>query len=152
MASNINAAHPVAGSPTTQSVRDNFSAAKTEIEALQTAVDNITVTMVRYLSQPGTLTLFTGKVRWYPPQAVNVLWLEASVDTPSTGSGITAELKKNGSVVNSVTIAAGQNKSSRVTLTGVTGTADDYFTVDVTAIGSGTPGSDLIIAVAYEYQ
>lgn len=35
MASNIDATKPVAGTPTTQSVRDNFSAAKSEIEALQ---------------------------------------------------------------------------------------------------------------------
>jgi hypothetical protein len=36
MASTIDATKPVSGNPTTQSVRDNFSAAKTEIEALQT--------------------------------------------------------------------------------------------------------------------
>ncbi len=36
MSSNIDATKPVAGNPTTQSVRDNFSAAKIEIEALQT--------------------------------------------------------------------------------------------------------------------
>lgn len=35
MASAIDATKPVAGNPTTQSVRDNFLAAKTEIEALQ---------------------------------------------------------------------------------------------------------------------
>jgi len=36
MASSIDVTKPVAGSPTTASVRDNFSYAKTEIEALQT--------------------------------------------------------------------------------------------------------------------
>lgn len=40
MASNINVAFPVAGNPTTESVRSNFSAAKTEIEALQTGKQN----------------------------------------------------------------------------------------------------------------
>lgn len=35
MASAINALHPVSGNPTTASVRDNFAAAKSEIEALQ---------------------------------------------------------------------------------------------------------------------
>ena len=38
MASNIDATKPTAGNATTSSVRDNFSAAKTEIEALQTQV------------------------------------------------------------------------------------------------------------------
>lgn len=37
MASSINAANPVTGAPTTASVRANFSAAKSEIEALQDA-------------------------------------------------------------------------------------------------------------------
>jgi hypothetical protein len=37
MASNIDITKPVTGNATTQSVRDNFSAAKTEIEALQNA-------------------------------------------------------------------------------------------------------------------
>lgn len=36
MTSAINPAYPVEGTPTTESVRDNFAAAKTEIEALQT--------------------------------------------------------------------------------------------------------------------
>jgi hypothetical protein len=35
MASSIDITKPEAGAATTQSVRDNFSAAKTEIEALQ---------------------------------------------------------------------------------------------------------------------
>jgi len=35
--SNINAAYPIYGTPTTQSVRDNFAAAKAEIETLQAA-------------------------------------------------------------------------------------------------------------------
>lgn len=41
MPSNVDPAVPVAGTPTTQSVRDNFAVAKTEIEALQAAVNNI---------------------------------------------------------------------------------------------------------------
>jgi len=35
MASNIDITKPIAGTPTTQSVRDNFAAAKSEIESLQ---------------------------------------------------------------------------------------------------------------------
>lgn len=42
MPSNIDPTKPVALVPTTQSVRDNFSAAKTEIEALQTGKANDT--------------------------------------------------------------------------------------------------------------
>lgn len=41
MASAIDITKPVEGNPTTQSVRDNFAAAKNEIEALQTSVANL---------------------------------------------------------------------------------------------------------------
>lgn len=44
MPSNIDETQPTAGTATTQSVRDNFSAAKTEIEALQTT-DHAAVTL-----------------------------------------------------------------------------------------------------------
>ncbi len=40
MTSAIDPTKPVAGNPTTQSVRDNFAAAKSEIEALQSATEN----------------------------------------------------------------------------------------------------------------
>src|SRR5262245_2775352 len=45
MPSNIDATKPVTGNPTTQSMRDNFAAAKTEIEALQTSVTAVQSTM-----------------------------------------------------------------------------------------------------------
>jgi hypothetical protein len=45
MASSINAANPTSGSATTASVRTNFSNAKSEIEALQTAVASTTGTV-----------------------------------------------------------------------------------------------------------
>jgi hypothetical protein len=112
------------------------------------------IDLVRYLSMPGTLTLFTGKARWYPPQSVNILWLQGTIDTSPIGSDINIVLKKNGSTVSggTVSVVASTNKSSKVTLTGITGTIDDYFTIDVTQIGSSIAGSDLSVAVAYEYQ
>lgn len=45
MASNIDATKPTSGTATTQSVRDNFLAAKNEIEALQTAVAEAGITL-----------------------------------------------------------------------------------------------------------
>jgi len=62
MASSIDITKPVSGSPTTASVRDNFSYAKTEIEALQTGKADLaspaltgTATAVN-LTVSGTLT------------------------------------------------------------------------------------------------
>ena len=45
MSSNIDATKPAAGAATTQSVRDNFAAAKAEIEALQAAVAESGITI-----------------------------------------------------------------------------------------------------------
>src|SRR5262245_29895388 len=45
MPSNIDATKPVTGNPTTQSMRDNFAAAKTEIEALQTSATTMQGTL-----------------------------------------------------------------------------------------------------------
>lgn len=52
MASNINATKPTTGSPTTQSVRDNFSAAKEEINSLLRGSLDVVTTA-------GTGTLYT---------------------------------------------------------------------------------------------
>ena len=58
MASTIDATKPVSGNPTTQSVRDNFSAAKTEIEALQDADTSLTASIA--LKAPIASPTFTG--------------------------------------------------------------------------------------------
>jgi hypothetical protein len=55
MASAIDATKPVAGSPTTQSVRDNFAAAKSEITALQAAVPTWTVGSVPFATSTTAL-------------------------------------------------------------------------------------------------
>lgn len=139
--------------PTTVSsfgILDAYS--KTEVDSKIAAGQGLD--LVRYLSQPGQLAVFTGKSRWYPPQNINILWIEASIDTPATGSNISLVLKKNGSIIagSATTINAGANKSNRNTLSNVSATDTDYFTLDVTQVGSTTPGSDLVVAISYEYQ
>ncbi|MGL4230126.1 MAG: hypothetical protein ACRCWJ_02060, partial [Casimicrobium sp.] len=42
MPSAIDPTKPITGNPTTASVRDNFAAAKSEIEALQASTDSLT--------------------------------------------------------------------------------------------------------------
>lgn len=148
MSSSINAAYPVAGSPTTQSVRDNFAAAKSEIEGLQAGVG---IPQVRYLSMPGNVTVFTGKARWYPPQNISVTSIQASVDTAPVGSSIMITLKKNGSTVTTASIAAGANQGAAQAVSS-TATSTDYYTIDVTQIGSTTPGADLVVSIKYVYQ
>lgn len=56
MPSNIDATKPVTGNPTTQSMRDNFSAAKSEIETLQTNVSTAQTTANAKASVAGDLS------------------------------------------------------------------------------------------------
>jgi hypothetical protein len=109
--------------------------------------------MTRFLSMPGELSTFVGKARWYPPKNIALLSVRASVDTPPTGGAIQLVMRKNGVIVgNSIDINSGQNRSILVDFSGVTGGADDYFTVDVISVGSTIKGSDLTVVIAYEYN
>lgn len=110
-------------------------------------------TQVRYLSQPGDLVTITGKARWYPPQGLTLTWIEASVNTPSVGANIQLALKMNGITVSGavVTINAGSNRSTRYNISQAV-TTDDYISLDVTQIGTVTPGSDLSVTVAFTYN
>lgn len=84
MTSAINVLYPVAGSPTTQSVRDNFTAAKNEIEALQRHIGfadyNDTATTTTPISvSPTTWTKLTNnKLGSYTqsqlPSGITNLW------------------------------------------------------------------------------
>lgn len=90
MTSLIDATKPIAGTPTTQSVRDNFAAAKSEIEAMQIRYPQIgfidlndTATTGSPISVPGTNTFvkltnnaagsFTS-FTYKPPAVANNIW------------------------------------------------------------------------------
>lgn len=96
------------------------------------------------LTQPGELQIFGGTSRWYPPAPVTLIAIEAYVSVPSVGSDITFDLKKNGITVYSGVIAVGQQRLAPVAIS-VDLTTDDYLTLDVTGVGSTTPGSDLVV-------
>src|SRR5262245_4636584 len=100
MASAIDATKPVQGSPTTQSVRDNFAAAKSEIELLQQTAGvgptgpqgpvgpsgTITVNPTVITGSPGTnASVAVGGT----PQAATVQFTIPRGDTGTGGAGIT---------------------------------------------------------------
>ena len=113
-----------------------------------TAVPPPAVAQTYTFSQAGILAVKPGVHRLYNDgaSARTITKLRASVDTPPTGSGVTVTLKVDGTSAGTVTIAAGAGTA--VSTLGANWPAGSYLTVDVTAVGSATPGSDLTVSVA----
>ena len=101
------------------------------------------------LTQNGTLYVLNGSARWYAPRAVTIQSMAAYVQTAPVGSSLSLRVNKNGSSIQTPTITTGNTSGS---LTGLSDTmnAGDYLTVDVTAVGSSTAGSDLNLVIVYK--
>ena len=99
--------------------------------------------------QDGVLTVSTGTARWYSPRAVTITKIRKHVATAPVGAALNMTLKKNGSSIQTFSIAAGgsTNVTSGLNLSVAEG---DYLTVDITQIGSTTAGSDLNIVISYK--
>jgi hypothetical protein len=118
-------------------------------------VNNISVagslTKAVFLYQDGDLTIYTGTVRWYASQPVTVTKIIARLARASD-IGVTVQIRKNGTVVNTVNIAGNSLKTT--ISTGLFNMAvDDYLTVDTTAIGNANnTGSGLSVQFSYNYS
>ena len=99
------------------------------------------------LNQNGNVSLHTGTARWYAPYNLTVNKIDARVDTAPTGSSINITIKKNGTQVTTMSIAASGVKAENTT--GFSMNEDDYLTVDTTQIGSTDPGTNLKIIFHY---
>ena len=101
------------------------------------------------LTQNGTLYVMNGSARWYAPRAVTIQSMSAYVQTAPLGSSLNLRVNKNGSSIQTPTIATGNTSGS---LTGLSDTmnAGDYLTVDITAVGSSTAGSNLNLVIVYK--
>ena len=115
---------------------------------------SLTVILEKALTQPSDLVVVTGKARWYPVQDIELISVQAHVDTPATGQSILVDVNKNGSTIltgspNIVEIAAGANSSAIIPPGTTSVTVGDYVTVDVDQIGSGTAGADLVVQFVY---
>ncbi|MFD8496353.1 hypothetical protein [Amycolatopsis sp. NPDC059657] len=99
----------------------------------------------------GVVAATTGVHRWYNDtgRTLNVTALRAAVGTAPTGSPLTVAAKKNGIAFSTALTAT----ITAAAFTGVTAgagqtvAAGDYITIDVTAIGSTVPGSDLTVTL-----
>jgi hypothetical protein len=104
-------------------------------------------TFVTNLNQQGELQLVTGTARWYAPFNLLVTGITAKVSS-SADADISIEIKKNGTVVKSDSILAGQF-SSVVSAPEFSMAEGDYITVDVTSIGTTNKGEDLVVQFKY---
>jgi hypothetical protein len=100
------------------------------------------------LSQPGEIIPKTGTTRWYPATDITLVRMFASVGSIPLNAPIILHVMKNGSSIQQLIIAAGTNHSG-IVLNTTSLLTTDYLTVNVTQVGVGTPGSDLIVSLNY---
>jgi hypothetical protein len=74
--------------------------------------------------------------------------IEAWLSTAPTGGPVTAVVKKNGAVIATVAIAAGDYRFPQ-TLVEVALEPTDYLTVDITTVGTTVKGKNLTIRMIH---
>ena len=109
-----------------------------------------TATEMAILSYSGDLIVATGTSRLYNKTDTAFFISEAfcSVGTPPTDSSILVDVNINGSSIFAVTrpeIPAGSVTGSSTSLSATAWAVNDYLTLDIDQIGSGTAGSDLLV-------
>lgn len=103
-------------------------------------------------SRPGVLAVEVGALPWPVPEAMTISGWIAAVGEAPVGAAILVDIKKNGVSVFSgatITIADGQTVSAVANADTTSFVAGDLITVEITQVGSTTPGANLgISAVA----
>lgn len=100
----------------------------------------------------GNVSVASGAARLYPPTALTIDSVRASLGTAPTGSSVIVDVNKNGTTIfttqgNRPEIAASGFVSSQETPDVTALTTSDYLTVDVDQIGSTTAGAHLTVIV-----
>lgn len=98
-----------------------------------------------------TLVVFNGTRRWYATtNSFSISSISAILVSAPTGSAAIIRINKNGTSTTTLTIAAGTTSTvnNSINIAMVSG---DYITVDVTQIGSLTPGAYLSVIFTYGY-
>ena len=106
------------------------------------------------LTRTGALVVETGLVRWYPPVAITIVGVRASVNTAPTGASILVDVNKNGTTI--FTTQSNRPEIAAAGFTDLSGTPDvtgvsigDYLQVDIDQIGSTVAGSNLTVTIEY---
>jgi hypothetical protein len=102
----------------------------------------------------GAITVGDKAFRWYPPRASNVQSVAIMVGTAPSGANLIVTVKKNGT--NIFTTAANRPAIIPGNFFALSGAPDikalaitDFLTVEVVQVGSGVPGSDLVVQVRF---
>ena len=96
----------------------------------------------------GTLSTNTGTKRLYLQKAYTLKSVHAYVDTAAAGAAINITVNKNGSSLQTLSIAAGATVSS-VTSLNHSVAANNYLTIDITQVGSSTAGENLYLVFTF---
>lgn len=112
------------------------------------------VHQVQVFTVPGTLSVGSGRARFYIPGPITLDNVRVSVGTAPTGSSIIVDVNKNGTTVFSQQGSRPQifpNQTVVATSTpNITEfTTGDYISVDVDQIGSLNPGGDLSVQIEF---
>jgi hypothetical protein len=91
----------------------------------------------------GDIEVLSGTLFLYLDGAYTVVTARAYLTTAPVGADAIVVLNKNGSAANTITIADGDNTA--VDTTATTFDPGDLITVDITQVGSTTPGADLTV-------
>jgi len=99
----------------------------------------------------GTLATGTGSLRRYIQADFTISKIVAAVGSAPSGSSIAFDVRKSGGAHSIMStdglIAAGSNMATVTSFSNATVEAGSYLTVDINAVGSGSPGSDLTITI-----
>lgn len=126
----------------------DFSFGNVTVSSIQTSAGTVIDGILeKNYNIPGGLKATTGTSRWWIPTNITITKVICGVNTAPTGSAVNISVLKNGSSVTTTSVAADSStSSSNVSLSLIAG---DYITVDITQVGSGTPGSDLVVTFLY---
>ena len=110
-----------------------------------TANVSVSVVQTKTYTIPGSITVSTGTVRWYPDASITVTGAYVSVATAPVGSSAQFSIKKTTSAASTTTLAtisvsAGAYKSSISSFSSLI-TTEDYVTIDVISTGNASTAS-----------
>lgn len=100
------------------------------------------------LYQDGVLTATTGSIRWHNPSNIKITKMIARVADPPAVN-LTINIKKTGTVVESLNILAGQIKTTEIT--NINMIEDDFLTVDIVLNSNGYGGRGLSVEFTYSF-
>jgi len=102
---------------------------------------------------PGTLSA-SSEVKFVMPFKGRIAGGACAVTTAPAGSALTLDIKKGTTVMGSFEIAAGSSSDSAISLSATEAytsfAAGEVVTVDVSAVGSGTAGANLMVTLVVD--